>query len=64
MMGEDFMKKIGVKNKKRGLVNFNNSPKMKSYKPYFTRTNVELYLANSIEFMNKMSPNQVDMIFC
>ncbi len=55
------MRKKGTKKDK--LISFGERKKMKSYIPYFKQGDVELYHADSIEFMNRMKPNQVDMIF-
>src|SRR3989344_431818 len=48
---------------KKLLIKFDKGKKMKSVKPYFRQGNFELYLYDSIAFLSKMRPEQVDMIF-
>ena len=55
------MKKV-QQGKHKNLIKFEEA-KMTTYKPVFKQGNIELYNCDSIEFLNRMKPDQVDMIF-
>lgn len=54
--------KRGKQGKKGQLIKFEETD-MKLYNPIFKQGNVELYNCDSIQFLNNLKANQVDMIF-